>query len=117
MAWTKGQSGNPAGRPKGSGKLTTVLRDRLDVVQSDGRTLAEHVTDVLVSKALEGDTAALRMVYDRAEGPARLNGQDDSGSDEAYGVVFYLPDNDRDMSKIMPLRTKLYDSGNSPDAL
>jgi hypothetical protein len=56
--FTKGESGNPAGRPKG-------IRDRRTAL----RALLEPHADALIAKvvslALEGDTTALRICIDR----------------------------------------------------
>jgi len=54
-----GQSGNPKGRPKGSRNQATMIAEAL----LDGE--AEAITRRLVDKALEGDTAALRLCFDR----------------------------------------------------
>lgn len=61
----KGQSGNPAGRPRGSRSKVTVLAEGL----IDGE--AEAVIRKLISLAKEGDTAALRIVADRIIPPRR----------------------------------------------
>lgn len=69
----KGQSGNPAGRPK-SALLSDALRRRLAEVDDkdvEGRTHAEVIADQLIAKAKEGDVAAIREIADRVEGKAR----------------------------------------------
>ena len=54
-----GQSGNPSGRPHGSrNKATLALEALLD---DEG----EAITRKAIEKALEGDTAALRLVVVR----------------------------------------------------
>jgi len=56
-SWTSGKSGNPNGRPVGTGR-----------VEQYRKLLEPHVPDlltVLVGKAMEGDLAALRLVLDR----------------------------------------------------
>lgn len=54
-----GQSGNPAGRPKGARNRTTLAVEAL----LDGQ--AEQLTQKAISMALDGDTTALRMCLDR----------------------------------------------------
>jgi Family of unknown function (DUF5681) len=63
----KGISGNPAGRPKGSKNLATVLQQALQekvVIREDGRrktvTKLEAAVKQLVDKASSGDMVALR---------------------------------------------------------
>jgi len=60
----KGQSGNPAGRPRGSRNRATQAMQ----LMLDGE--AQALTRKAVELALEGDTTALRLCLDRI-GPAR----------------------------------------------
>ena len=60
-----GQSGNPKGRPKGSRNTTTLMAEAL----LDGE--AEAITRKLIEKALEGDSAALRLSLERLVPPKR----------------------------------------------
>jgi hypothetical protein len=60
-----GQSGNPAGRPKGSRNATTVALENL----LDGQ--AEALTNKAVDLALGGDMAALRLCMDRILPPRK----------------------------------------------
>lgn len=62
--WKPGQSGNPAGRPKGARNKTTLAMEAL----LEGQY--EALTKAAINKALEGDTAALRLCLDRLA-PAR----------------------------------------------
>jgi Family of unknown function (DUF5681) len=55
----KGQSGNPAGRPKGSRHRTTLAMEAL----LDGE--AELITRKAVEMALTGDATALRLCLER----------------------------------------------------
>lgn len=57
-SWKPGQSGNPSGRPKGSG---TVGKLRA--------AISEHVPEIIatmVQKAKEGDATAARLLLERA---------------------------------------------------
>lgn len=60
-----GQSGNPAGRPKGSRNATTVAVESL----LDGQATA--LTEKAVELALGGDMAALRLCMDRIVPPRK----------------------------------------------
>jgi Family of unknown function (DUF5681) len=60
-----GRSGNPNGRPKGARDKATVLAEQL----LEGE--AEALLRKLIEKALEGDTAALRLCVDRVLPPRR----------------------------------------------
>ena len=55
----KGQSANPAGRPKGSRNKALLAIEAL----IDGQ--AEAITQIVTAKALEGDMMAIRLVLDR----------------------------------------------------
>ena len=58
--FVKGQSGNPAGRPKGSRNRMSVLRESLVTV-----TEAREVVAKLVESAKAGDTQAASILMDR----------------------------------------------------
>jgi hypothetical protein len=69
----KGQSGNPAGRPK-SAILSNAIRKKLneiDETDPERRTFAEVLAEQLVMKAKTGDVQALKEIADRTEGKAR----------------------------------------------
>src|ERR1700750_199372 len=61
----KGQSGNPAGRPRGSSNRATRAAELL----LDGEATA--LTRKAVEMALAGDAAALRLCLDRTVAPRR----------------------------------------------
>ena len=63
--FAKGQSGNPAGREKGSRNRATVLAEQL----FDGACGA--LANKAVAMALDGDTAAMRLVMGRIIAPRR----------------------------------------------
>ena len=63
--FAKGQSGNPAGRPRGARNATTLALESL----LDGQ--AEAITQKAVELALAGDMAALRLCLDRILPPRK----------------------------------------------
>ena len=83
--FTKGQSGNPKGRPKGARNLATILDKELNapvVIQENGRrktiTKLEATVKQLVNKAASGDQRSMQQLLglqhlmDDAEGPSGL---------------------------------------------
>ena len=62
--YKKGESGNPAGRPKGTQDKRTMLRQLLD-------PHAKKLIQKAVSLALEGDTTALRLCLERLIPPLK----------------------------------------------
>jgi hypothetical protein len=84
--WKKGQSGNPAGRPPGSGEVAKV---RAAIAAQVPALLAK-----LVAQALEGDTSAARLLLERAiaplkaaEQPQALTLPDGSLTDQGRAVL------------------------------
>jgi hypothetical protein len=73
----KGQSGNPAGRPKGSRNGSTVLREAFEL---NGKAIAQ----VVIDQAMMGDMTAARLVVERLQPPIRAR---------AETVEFELPEN------------------------
>ena len=62
-AWAKGQSGNPKGRPAGSGevaKLRAAIADRVP-----------ELLAAMMARALEGDVGAARLLLERAIAPLK----------------------------------------------
>jgi len=73
MAWKKGQSGNPAGRPIGSGDKQFVEQLRIvlaEVVPDDpaGERKLRRIAEKLVDAALDGHSWAIQQVADRIDG-------------------------------------------------
>ncbi len=71
--FAKGQSGNPNGRPKIT-KLTEALREQLaeEMPGASEKTVAEAIARALIREALVGNIAAIKEVFDRAEGKAPM---------------------------------------------
>lgn len=70
--WKKGQSGNPAGRPKKIPELRELLANVLGD-EKDGKTAAEAILMALRAKAVKGDVRAAELLLDRAYGKAAVN--------------------------------------------
>ena len=69
--WKKGQSGNPAGRPKLPNLqelLAKVLGD-----EKDEKSAAEAILAAMRAKAIRGDVRAAELLLDRAYGKAKLD--------------------------------------------
>lgn len=65
MPFQKGQSGNPAGRPRGSRNRSALLLE--NVLAGDAEAVARRAIDM----AKDGDVAAIRMCMDRLLPPRR----------------------------------------------
>ncbi len=68
--WKKGESGNPAGKPKGTRSLTTLLREAMIKV---GKGESEPYDEQLIKKVLDmatkqGNEAMIRLCWNYLEG-------------------------------------------------
>ena len=76
--WTKGQSGNPIGRPKGSKNRSTIIKEILSLLvktdnpqtgESEWRTNEYLMVQSMVEKAIKkGDVQAFNTLYDNLYG-------------------------------------------------
>ena len=66
----KGQSGNPAGKPKGARHKTTLLAERL--MQDD----VEKIVNAVLTAARNGDMMAAKIILDRIAPVRRSNSFD-----------------------------------------
>ena len=66
--WLPGVSGNPLGRPPGTGSITVELRRQLLQTDECGIPLHARIAERLLAMAVEGDLRAIREVLDRIEG-------------------------------------------------
>jgi len=65
MQFAKGQSGNPAGRPKGSFSPAAILAEQMLSTHADG------IIRKTIEKALDGNSAALRIFWERIAPPSK----------------------------------------------
>lgn len=69
MGWKKGESGNPHGRPKKGNTLTEVLLELAELKrEGDDKPRKEMLAAKLWDIAIEGDTVAIKYIYDRIDG-------------------------------------------------
>ncbi len=78
MAWKKGQSGNPRGRPPRGVTMTNALKRLLAKRDTDGRPWRDVVAQALVDAALAGNVSAIKEIYERLDGKVE-QGQEVSG--------------------------------------
>lgn len=94
-SWKPGQSGNPAGKPKGSLSRSTLLKKYLDVtfksddgkvknqpfgIEGDPLTVHETIALALIKKAMAGNIDAIREIQDSVYGkkPDVISGDPDA---------------------------------------
>ena len=75
--WKKGESGNPAGRPKGSKNRSTIIREMLDMMvqvkDDEGNDVWQsneyRMVQAILTKAIEKqDVAAFNSIMDNVYG-------------------------------------------------
>jgi hypothetical protein len=67
----KGKSGNPKGRPRNVSSLTALLREKIAQIceyDKQQRTWQEMIILATLRLAIEGNSSALREVWDRIDG-------------------------------------------------
>jgi hypothetical protein len=69
-----GQSGNLNGRPKTAVGLVNAIRAKVAERAPDGRTVAQHIAEMLVEESLRGKhrVAAAALILDRLEGRSAM---------------------------------------------
>lgn len=69
MAFAKGQSGNPRGRPPAHQPFKLALREALNQTHRDTRRKhLQMVAESLVEQAICGDVAAIKEIAERMDG-------------------------------------------------
>lgn len=80
IPFKKGQSGNPAGRPKGSKNRSTIVKEILKLLtkldnpitgKEEWLTNEQHMTISILQKAIKGDVNAYKALMDSAYGTAK----------------------------------------------
>jgi hypothetical protein len=105
MAFVKGQSGNPNGRPRKGETITETLRQQaflVDQTLPDGTKVERRVAlaNMIWGEALKGDPAFCKMIGDRVDGLPRqtvdLGGQDENPLEVAIKFIDPASDNGGD---------------------
>lgn len=68
MAWQKGQSGNPKGRPPSEKAFADALRIAVTADDGTGQTKLRAIAEKLVTSAVAGESWAIQQVADRLDG-------------------------------------------------
>lgn len=87
-----GQSGNPGGKPKQK-EMRDALRLALrDDVDAPPRNKMDAIVRAHVEKALEGDMAAIKEIYDRIDGKVAqaIVGDDEEAAIRIDGLALLL---------------------------
>ena len=86
--WQKGQSGNPAGRPKGAKNAITLAKLQLESeLRSQIGPKMALVMDKAVELALEGDTQMIRLLADQWIGKSRSNDNEDAPKEKIQIII------------------------------
>lgn len=69
--YTKGKSGNPGGKPKGTENLTSALRRVLAKKVPKGKKRSDLFAEAMIRLAEEGNAAAINQIFNRIDGPVK----------------------------------------------
>lgn len=89
----KGQSGNPAGRPKKEATLTNILQRIADersvaLNGADMISAKEALARKLIQMAMGGDIQAIKYIYDRIDGTPKQTVEMEGTSEIVFPIVF-----------------------------
>jgi hypothetical protein len=70
MTFVKGQSGNPAGKPKGTRSFTTKVREALEKI-AEGKDYSYEeafIKSILKKAIIDGDSSTQRLIWNYLDG-------------------------------------------------
>lgn len=86
--WLKGQSGNPAGRPRGSKNRITLLKMATEEAWRDRNSdKLDMLLDMIVSDAMDGDKSARKMIFDALISKANMS--EDKAAGDAQKITVH----------------------------
>lgn len=92
--WVKGQSGNPAGRPKGSKNAITLLRIMVEgELRAQMRGQMQRVLEKIINQALDGNEASQKLLYESWVSKSRAGSDDDAPKEKVQIVIGRLDQN------------------------
>lgn len=91
--WKPGQSGNPAGRPKGAKNKITYMKL---VLEGEMRSqIKDHMAEILaiaIDKAKSGDTSMIKLLIDKTMPTSKASDDDDVTKEKIQINIGRLPD-------------------------
>lgn len=91
--WKPGQSGNPAGRPKGAKNKITYLKL---VLEGELRVqIKEHMAEIMavaIQKAKEGDNSMIKLLLDKTMASSKSADDEDVAKEKIQINIGRLPD-------------------------
>ncbi len=73
--WVKGQSGNPAGRPKGSKNRIVAMKQDLELAIRENITSGEvrKIVNAMIAEAQDGNVSAAKLILDKVMSNAKVD--------------------------------------------
>lgn len=93
MPFAKGQSGNPAGRPKEAKLIRdalTLAAKRVCETDPDGRIMLAVAAEKVVEAATKGDLLAFKEMADRIDGKPRQELEHETGEQMSEMLIGWL---------------------------
>lgn len=93
MPFVKGQSGNPAGKPKGARSFTTKVRDALMKIADGKETTYERllIQSILDKAIYDKDNTMMKVIWEQLDGkPLQRMGNADGSNIECVTNINYL---------------------------
>ena len=94
-----GEVNNPHGRPKKGYSITEMMKELLSTKMKDKNGVEfsprEAIGKSIMQKALQGNTAAQKMVWQYMDGMPLQSTDMTSGGEKLQGVIVYKPEKDK----------------------
>jgi len=97
-AWKPGESGNPKGRPKKGYSITEWFKEML----KSNPEIKDAMGKSILKKALEGDIAAQRLVWQYMDGMPQQKVEIDTPEDKVKEVKKYIDEQVQALGKDVP---------------